>query len=93
MAGRPRFIPSILRRCSPPRNVNILAMLAPRVVFPGGSGESLLPDDDPPDPCSICLSSLNKTMRILTPCNHTFHLSCFNRIINNTCPLCRAKLG
>ena len=88
---RTRFIPSILRRHSPPETMTILEMIAPRVVFPGGSGESLLPTDDV-NPCSICLSTLDKTMRITTPCDHTFHVGCFNRIINNSCPLCRTEL-
>ena len=49
--------------------------------------------------CSICLLNLNGTdLKVTTPCNHNFHLSCFidNIFISNTCdncPICRFQFG
>lgn len=55
--------------------------------------ESLTIKDD----CSICLETLNnnKEKNITTKeCNHTFHLSCLNKWIqqNPSCPCCRCEL-
>lgn len=45
--------------------------------------------------CSICLESLQKTLRIVTKCDHTFHKICLEDWMkeNNTCPLCRVLLN
>ena len=48
--------------------------------------------------CSICLLDLDETnIKVTTPCNHNFHLSCFIDLIfmSNTCdncPICRTSL-
>lgn len=39
--------------------------------------------------CSICLSELKADV-LTTPCNHSFHSECFNKIEDSKCPLCRA---
>ena len=96
---RVRFIPSILRTRPPPRRVTMGELFTPRpggkVVFPGGPGEALLPDLDGGeggDDCAICLGPMGCTFRVITPCDHIFHVNCFNKLINTQCPLCRAKL-
>ncbi len=44
--------------------------------------------------CAICLNTLNINI-ITLPCEHTFHISCFNtwKQYNNKCPYCRYDLN
>ena len=44
--------------------------------------------------CSICLSKVNKPI-CKTECGHYFHITCIKEWLskNNTCPLCREKIG
>lgn len=47
--------------------------------------------------CAICLEPLSPASSLCTlPCAHTFHASCVKMLrdagVNQTCPLCRAKL-
>ena len=49
--------------------------------------------------CSICLLDLDETnLKVTTPCNHNFHLSCFIDLIFmsnscDNCPVCRSELN
>lgn len=47
---------------------------------------------DKKDDCSICMEPLIKDT-ITTNCNHNFHISCYNQIRTNRCPLCRHILS
>lgn len=46
--------------------------------------------------CAVCLSEFEEgeTLRLLTKCNHVFHLDCINLWLSGhvTCPVCRAEL-
>lgn len=42
--------------------------------------------------CAICLDIIENESKTITECNHVFHDSCLERIVNNRCPLCRAAL-
>lgn len=42
--------------------------------------------------CAICLDIIDNDSKSITDCNHVFHDSCLDRIINNRCPLCRSAL-
>ena len=44
--------------------------------------------------CSICLTNTNKPI-CKTECGHYFHITCIKEWLskNNTCPLCREKIG
>ena len=48
--------------------------------------------------CTICLKKVKETNKVLTDCNHTFHLSCilknykYNTDSGNKCPVCRNYL-
>lgn len=42
--------------------------------------------------CPICLDPLVKTRKIyITSCGHTFHKTCFQRLLTSTCPCCRKE--
>ena len=46
--------------------------------------------------CVICLDSVGDTDRVILKCGHVFHASCmFKSVVaaNNSCPLCRVKVG
>lgn len=49
---------------------------------------------DSNEECSICLSKVNKAL-CKTKCEHAFHITCIKEWLlrNNTCPLCREKIG
>ena len=48
--------------------------------------------------CTICLKEVKENNKVLTNCNHTFHLSCilknykYNTDSGNKCPVCRNYL-
>lgn len=48
--------------------------------------------------CTICLKEVKENNKVLTNCNHTFHLSCilknykYNTVSGNKCPVCRKFL-
>jgi hypothetical protein len=44
------------------------------------------------DECPICFGTLLKTLRVVTPCGHVFHATCFNKITSKVCPMCRKIL-
>ena len=41
------------------------------------------------DECPICFGTLLKTLRVVTPCGHIFHATCFNKLTHDVCPMCR----
>ena len=47
-----------------------------------------------PAMCGVCYTELNSDNTVNTNCNHKFHRKCIIKwkSINDTCPLCRAKL-
>lgn len=42
--------------------------------------------------CAICLDLIDNQSKAITGCNHVFHDSCLEQIMNNRCPLCRSEL-
>tara|TARA_Y100000589_G_C27143091_1_gene625602 strand:- start:1087 stop:1578 length:492 start_codon:yes stop_codon:yes gene_type:complete len=51
-------------------------------------------EEESNESCNVCYIKLEVSNSIITPCNHYFCSKCFFRwlLINNTCPMCRAKL-
>jgi hypothetical protein len=48
------------------------------------------------DRCTICLEELVPKMALYLPCKHTFHYTCWQRLVEQqtyTCPLCRANFS
>jgi hypothetical protein len=43
--------------------------------------------------CSICLQGIGENDIAVAPCGHVLHLTCYVRMHNNRCPLCRDNLG
>lgn len=49
-------------------------------------------EDDPPNPCPVCLESLDTKITVSLPCGspyHVFCMYCFLKLHTRTCPLCR----
>ena len=42
--------------------------------------------------CSICLEEIKQVDNCTTKCNHSYHLSCFVKVKNGACPICREKI-
>lgn len=50
---------------------------------------------DVPTECAICIENFKGTRVKIhtTECNHTFHMKCFDKITNNSCPCCRGYVS
>lgn len=42
--------------------------------------------------CSICLEDIQPVFLKITNCNHSFHIKCISKWLNNTCPICRNNI-
>ena len=45
--------------------------------------------------CSVCLNGMLRRRVMVLPCKHTFHLSCYSKLVSfghRRCPLCRSEL-